>query len=137
MRSLGTAALTLGLALLSSDQSRAQIIAPPTERNVVYLELGGPGGLYSLNYERLNASELYLRGGATTWSLTNVDRVREKVSAVIVGATRRFDVSELLGGGFTYRIMFTPLLPLINSSTAFPQSSPAVRGSFSAGYAFR
>ena len=170
--------------LLLAHRVGAQIIAPSGERNVVYVELGGPGGIFSLNYERLNASDVYLRIGAGTWGFTNLDNVREELRTGVVGAPRRFDVSDLLGrgegrfvevggavavghyfrsrygatevdgafvsavpeigiryeppgGGFTYRITFAPMLPLINSASAFPRASPELWGGFSAGYSFR
>ena len=77
----------------------AQIIAPSPERNVVYAELGGAGGIFSLNYERLTEQGIYFRAGTGLWSLTNLDAVHEEITNVIVGATRRFDISDMLGQG--------------------------------------
>ena len=173
----------LGVASLSTTLA-AQIVAPLTPRNVVYAEIGGPGGLFSLNYELVSEHGFYYRGGAGYWGLTNLDNVREDLMTIVAGATRRFDVSERVGqgegriieaglavavgsyrrtryqvvevdgtyaslvptfgirmeppaGGYTWRITVTPLIPIVNRATAFPQSSPAVWGGISMGYIFR
>lgn len=150
----------------------------------MYAELGGPGGMFSLNYENLSKQGFYYRGGVGYWALTNLDNVREELTTVVVGATRRFDVSDRVGqgegriveaglavvagsyrrtryqdvesngayaslvptfgirmeppaGGYTWRLTVTPLIPIVNRSSAFPQSSPAIWGGISMGYIFR
>jgi hypothetical protein len=51
------------LILLSSSQSRAQYSNTSPVKNQVYLELGGSGLTYSINYERLLSENFALRGG--------------------------------------------------------------------------
>ena len=169
----GAACTTLFLTAGASIPAEAQIIAPSPVRNVVYAEVGGAGGIVSLNYERLTEQGIYVRGGTGIWSFTNLDNVREEIANLVGGATRRFDISDRLGegegriaeagfavvagtyrrtrygatevdgtyaslvptiglraeppgGGFTYRITFSPLVPILNSASAFPRSCGAV-----------
>lgn len=63
----------------------------------MYAEVGGAGGLFSLNYERLTARGIYVRGGAGFWGVSILDSVHEDLKNIIVGATRRFDISDLPG----------------------------------------
>jgi hypothetical protein len=98
-RLLRSACAALCIATAVSRPAAAQIIAPSPERNVVYAEIGGAGGIFSVNYERLAEQGIYLRGGAGFWGLTNLDNVREEITNVIAGATRRYDISDLLGQG--------------------------------------
>ena len=77
----------------------AQIMAPSPERNIVYAEIAGAGGIFSLNYERLTDHGVYLRAGTGLWAATNLDNVRDEITNVIAGATRRFDISDLLRQG--------------------------------------
>ena len=91
----GAACATLFL----TARAEAQIIAPAPLRNVVYAEVGGAGGIVSLNYERLTDEGIYFRGGTGLWSFTNGDNVREELRNIVGGATRRFDISDLLGQG--------------------------------------
>ena len=65
-------------------------------RNSAYFEFGGPGGLYSLNYEYTARQSIGLRAGGTWWDFTNMDQRRERVSAAILGVTLRIDISELV-----------------------------------------
>jgi len=51
------------LILLSSSQSSAQYSNTSLVKNQVYLELGGSGLTYSINYERLVSENFALRGG--------------------------------------------------------------------------
>jgi len=51
------------LILLSSSQSSAQYSNTSPVKNQVYLELGGSGLTYSINYERLVSENFALRGG--------------------------------------------------------------------------
>lgn len=167
-------ASALGVASLSTSLM-AQIVAPSAPRNIVYAELGGPGGLFSLNYELLSESDFYFRGGAGYWGFTNLDSVHEALMTIVGGATRRFDVSERVGegegrivetgvalvagtyrrtryqevevdgayaslvptfgirveppaGGYSWRLTVTPLIPIVNRASAFPQSSPTLWG---------
>ena len=96
---LRSACAALCMAAGLSRPAYAQIIAPSPERNVVYAELGGAGGIFSLNYERLTEQGIYFRGGTGLWSLTNLDAVHEDITNIVAGATRRFDISDLLGRG--------------------------------------
>jgi hypothetical protein len=89
----------LVLVIGVSIPAGAQIIASAPLRNVVYAEIGGAGGLFSLNYERLTDQGVYLRAGYGFWGLTNLDAVREDLKNIVVGATRRFDISDLLKQG--------------------------------------
>ena len=49
--------------LISYNQSNAQYSIKPPAKNQVYLELGGCGLTYSINYERLVSENIALRGG--------------------------------------------------------------------------
>ncbi len=178
------ACAALCLAAAAPGLADAQIMAPSSARNIAYAEIGGAGALFSLNYERLTEEGIYVRRGTGFWGLTNLANVREDIRTIVVGATRRIDISDLLGqgagriaeagvavvagtyertrygvtevdgtyaslaptvglraeppgGGFTYRITSTPLVPIVNRASAFPQSSPTLWGGFSAGYIFR
>ena len=96
---LSSACAAICMAAGLSRPSAAQIIAASPERNVVYAELGGAGGIFSLNYERLTEQGIYFRGGTGFWSLTNLDAVHENITNIVAGATKRFDISDLLGRG--------------------------------------
>lgn len=94
----GLAPLALAaLCVVPHSSLSAQIRRDPPADNAAYLEVGGPGGFYSLNYERTTSSVVALRVGATAWSVTNLDNLKEDVSAVIAGVTLRHDVSALVG----------------------------------------
>ena len=171
-------------ACVASLSAGAQIIAPSAARNVVYAEFAGAAGLFSLNYERLTEEGLYFRGGTGFWAFTNLDNVREEITTVVTGVSRRFDVSDQLkqgegriveaglavvagtykrtrydvvevdgsyaslvptvgvraeppGGGYTWRLTFTPLIPIVNRASAFPRPTPILWAGISAGYIFR
>lgn len=49
--------------LIVSSYLNAQVTTPTYKKNQVYLELGGCGLTYSLNYERLLSENFALRGG--------------------------------------------------------------------------
>ncbi|MEP6990981.1 MAG: hypothetical protein ABJA80_08645 [bacterium] len=179
-----SACAALCLAAWAPALAGAQIMAPSSARNIVYAEVGGAGGLFSLNYERLTEEGIYVRGGTGFWGITNLDNVREDIRTIVAGASQRFDISDLLGqgagriaeagvavvagtykrtrydvtevdgtyaslvptvglraeppaGGFTYRVTVTPLLPIVNSASAFPRSAPTMWAGISAGYIFR
>ena len=70
MRTIPAPAAALGLAMLAlpamAQQSRSQRLAGQDERNAynsVFVEGGGPGLLYSLNYERIVENDFGLRVG--------------------------------------------------------------------------
>lgn len=84
---------------LMATAAAAQIIAPLPARDIAYIEIGGPGGLYSLNYERVLDATRSARVGGTRWDLTNIDGVRERVQGVIAGGAYRHDVGRFFGGG--------------------------------------
>lgn len=48
-----------------------------TARNAIYLELAGPGVLYTLNYERFLTEHLSLRAGFSIWSVDSLDIVAQ------------------------------------------------------------
>ena len=98
-RILGSAGAVFFLSAGVTQSATGQIIAPTAERNIVYAELGGPGGIFSVNYERLSEQGIYFRGGIGLWSMTNLDNVTEGITNIVAGATRRFDISDLLGQG--------------------------------------
>lgn len=98
-RVLTSACVALCLAAASPGRAGAQIMAPSSARNIVYAEIGGAGGLFSLNYERLTEEGFYFRGGTGFSGLTNLDNVREDIRTIVAGASRRFDISDLLGQG--------------------------------------
>lgn len=95
----GLACAALVLAAGAARPAAAQIMTASPVRNVVYAEFGGAGGIFSMNYERLTEQGIYFRGGAGFWGFTNLDNVREDISTFVVGATRRFDISDLLKQG--------------------------------------
>lgn len=41
----------------------------PRARNAIFIELAGPGGLYSVNYDRCFHDQMSVRIGFTTWTL--------------------------------------------------------------------
>ena len=139
----GAACTTLLLTAGASIPAEGQIIAPSPVRNVVYAEVGGAGGIVSLNSHRRSPR-------------TGEGRIAEAGFAVVAGTYRRtrYGATEVdgtyaslvptiglraepPGGGFTYRITFSPLVPILNSASAFPRSSPILWGGMSAGYIFR
>lgn len=73
-----------------------QITGPNAAVNAAFLEVGGPGGFYSLNYDRLLNDNVSIRAGATSWSVTSFDKQGEKLTAGIVAATVRADVSRFV-----------------------------------------
>lgn len=91
----------LAAALLLSLVQRvdAQIVELPpiVAPNSAFLEVGGPGGFYSTNYEHLLNEVVSLRVGATSWNITSFDKQGEKMAAAIVGAAARVDISRYLG----------------------------------------
>ena len=93
-RLLGVVAVVVGAGRLSGQA----VIGPaPVAPSAVFVEVGGPGGFYSANYDYLLNSVLSLRGGATSWSTMSFDKQGEKLTAGILGATARFDISRLVG----------------------------------------
>ena len=58
--------------------------------------MGGPAGFYSANYDRLLNSIFSIRAGATSWSITGFDQQGEKLTAVLIGATVRLDISHFV-----------------------------------------
>lgn len=63
--------LRLMLAILLSGPLAAQTILSEPARNAVFLELGGNGGLYSVNFERQFTNRLTLRMGCGAFTLTD------------------------------------------------------------------
>jgi len=92
------ALVTIAL-LIAGRRLDAQHVASGARNNAAYFELAGAGGLYSLNAERRLSPVLLGRIGGTYYDLTDIDRTRRAVSAVIGGATYLVDVSDLLGRG--------------------------------------
>lgn len=88
------------LLALASSLTRAQVILQPgiTARNATYLELAGPGGLFSFNHEYLIRDRVSVRGGFTSWGIESFDGLDENLDAGIVGVSRHFDASEVFGG---------------------------------------
>src|SRR3954468_22242975 len=88
-------ALAVALVLIGSHRLHAQLaIGPaPVAPNAVFAEVGGPGGFYSANYDRLVNSVFSVRVGGTSWSTMSFDKQGEKLAAGIIAATVRFDVS--------------------------------------------
>lgn len=102
MRARGTVwracLLIATLALLCARHADAQVVRAPEIKapDAAFVEVGGPGGFYSVNYEHLLDNVLSLRAGATSWSTTSFDKQGEKMDAAIVGALVRYDISRLV-----------------------------------------
>jgi len=72
---------------------------PPERRDIAYFEFAGPGGFFSLNYERRITPQRIVRAGFTSWDISNLDGVKHKASALLGGAMHLIDVSETPGFG--------------------------------------
>jgi len=68
MRAAALLLLLVGVSPPSTSRAQNSAVSQP---NALYLELGGNGGLYSLDYERLVSPHLGLRAGVAIW--TGVD----------------------------------------------------------------
>jgi hypothetical protein len=84
--------------IMAAPSLHAQLVMgpAPVAPNAVFLEVGGPGGFYSANYDLLLNSALSVRAGATSWSTTSFDKQGEKLTAAIIGAAVRFDISQFV-----------------------------------------
>jgi hypothetical protein len=90
--------LIAAAALLGCAQvSKAQVFGDSLAHNSVLLELGGPGEIYSLNYERLVGRRAVARVGLTSWGFTNFVHEYHSTTKAIVGAARLIDLSFLPG----------------------------------------
>lgn len=89
-------ALLVALLAILSPAARAQDAI--TARNATYLELGGPGGLFSLNQDFLVRDHVSIRGGFTSWGNQALDGIDENLDAGIIGVSRHFDAGEVFGG---------------------------------------
>jgi hypothetical protein len=80
---------SLGLSLLACAMaSPAHAQRPLVEgfkRNVMSVEAGGPGGLYSLNYERRARERVMYRIGITAWEWGGYANGPERLHAAFVG----------------------------------------------------
>lgn len=76
-----------------------QITRPEPAKQAAYLELGGPGGLLSANYESYLNERFSARGGAAWWSFTNLDNFHQEMTAAIGSVSARWDVSDFAGQG--------------------------------------
>ncbi len=92
--------LLTALLALAGPPAMAQLVTEQgiTARNASYLELGGPGGLFSLNHEYLVRDRVSVRGGFSSWGTQSFDGIDENLDAGIVGVSRHFDASEVFGG---------------------------------------
>jgi hypothetical protein len=72
MRRIGLAIITLTslVSIASADPLSVTATPEPVAKNAIYLELGGAGGLYTLNYERFVAKDMSIRAGLGYISLT-------------------------------------------------------------------
>ena len=84
------------LVIASVDTATGQ--QPGPARNATYLEIAGPGGIFSLNHEYLVGERVSIRGGFTSWSTTSFDGLDESLSAAIAGVSRHYDASSVFGG---------------------------------------
>ena len=88
---------TLGIIFWTTRASAQNLPAAKVNAtDAAFLEVGGPGGFYSVNYDHLLDDVLSLRAGATSWSTTSFDKQGEKVDAAILGATLRYDISRFV-----------------------------------------
>ena len=78
---------------------RAQDTRREEASSSAYLEIGGAGGFYSLNYERYIDEHLSVRVGGADWSTKSFDSQSEKLVAGIVAASARLDISDFIGRG--------------------------------------
>jgi hypothetical protein len=103
MRTGIATALLTGLSITA----QAQILPEPKNilpaKHALSVEVGGVGQLYSVNYERRTRKPFLVRVGGTAWSFVPwFSTEREGVSAVIVGGSRLYDITELL-----HRVQYT------------------------------
>lgn len=93
-----TAGAVLAALFATVDSANAQILPPPSPgitsppKHAIYAELGGPGGLYSVGYERIRTRTSY-QLGVTYWDLTGWPS-GERLWGVIGGTFARYDLSE-------------------------------------------
>ena len=67
-----------GQALITQDQNSDQLsvnVPGKPARNAIYIELAGPGVLYSMNYERRITDHLGVRAGVSLWSIDSLDLI--------------------------------------------------------------
>jgi hypothetical protein len=85
-----------GAVLLSCAQvSNAQVFGDSLAHNSFFLEIGGPGEIYSLNYERFVGRRAVARVGLTSWGFTNFVQDYQSTTKAIIGAARLIDLSFL------------------------------------------
>jgi hypothetical protein len=89
----------IGVAVLlgCAHVAKAQVFGDSLAHNGVFLEIGGPGEIYSLNYERFVGRRVAARVGLTSWGFTNFVRDYQSTTKAIVGAARLIDLSFLPG----------------------------------------
>ena len=87
------AALAAGSPLIAQPLARE-----PVARHAAYFELGGYGGLYSLNYDRLVSERRSLRIGVSEIATTNFDNVRTHLTTLPVGLNFLIDPEDLVRG---------------------------------------
>lgn len=71
---------------------------PVSARDAVYLEVGGYGGYYSLNYDRRISDRLAVRVGGSETAFTNLDGERFHITALPVGVGFLIDPEMLRPG---------------------------------------
>ena len=68
--------LATGQKILLSDlnpQDNQAPVSGKTSKNAIYIELAGPGVLYSVNYEHHLTKNLSIRTGFSIWSIDSLD----------------------------------------------------------------
>jgi hypothetical protein len=167
--------IVLATLLLGSNADAAEI-EKPRAKNAVHLELGGPGILYSVNYERFVLPKLSIRAGIGMFGLRE-NTTGDSIGVLAVPVTAQYFLGkgahhlelglgiftggmwsdlnsyektetfgliggtatvgyryQRPGGGFLFRIAFTPLL---GGNRFAPLGMPLQPwGSIGAGYAF-
>ncbi|MGM0558522.1 MAG: hypothetical protein ACQEVA_19205 [Myxococcota bacterium] len=84
-----TSVLCAVLVLLSAQFALAQDVDEPSPRQSVYLELGGPGIAYSVNYERFIGPHWSIRAGGSVFSLVESE-TRDAMTAFVAPVTGQY-----------------------------------------------
>ena len=101
LTAVGRVIVVAGLvpSLVAVAQSSAHITRPEPAMNAAYVELGGPGGFLSANYERYIDERFSARAGVASWSITNLDNLHESMTSAIGSLSARWDISDFVGKG--------------------------------------
>lgn len=127
--------LMVSPSISSAQPSDATSTETPLARNLVYGELLGAGGLYSLNYERRFAKQWTARIGFSAYSGESELRTNDSVTLVLVPVM----INVLLpGGSHNLELGAGPVFGYASArSDEFGELSGAGIGNVSANIAYR